>query len=216
MNLQSLDLAGNQIRDLTPLKGLTHLQYLELSNNQVAKRTLAGLTSLTSLYLTGNKVSDIGPLGTLTKLWSLYLGHNQIKDIAALAKVTKISTLELKENQISDLTPLKKQTELMLLLVERNKITDLTPLTEMCKADSRGEKRFAPYLRLYLAGNPLGRQRQVQAACRTEGLWREDRARLTLAEILVKRLWAVLCLAGFVCYMLAGCGIALWRRANSH
>jgi internalin A len=156
VNLQSLDLASNQISDLTPLKGLTGLQYLELSNNQVVKvDALSGLGSLSALYLTGNKVSDIAPLAGLTKLSSLYLGHNQIKDIAALAKVTRISTLELKENQISDLTPLKKQTELSMLLIEKNKITDLTPLAEMCKADAQGEKRFAPYLRLYLAGNPL-------------------------------------------------------------
>jgi uncharacterized protein (TIGR03067 family) len=156
VNLQSLDLANNQISDVTPLKGLTHLQYLELSHNQVSNVSpLAGLNSLSALYLTGNKLTDIGPVGGLSKLSSLYLGHNQIKDLAALAKVTKLDTLELQENQISDLTPLKKQTEISMLLLEKNKISDLTPLVEMCKADSQGDKRFAPFLRLYLAGNPL-------------------------------------------------------------
>jgi internalin A len=50
---------------------------------------------------------------------------------------------------------LSKQTELSLLLIERNQIKDLKPLVEAAKADSAGAKRFAPYLRLYLAGNPL-------------------------------------------------------------
>jgi Leucine-rich repeat (LRR) protein len=72
-----------------------------------------------------------------------------------LAKITKLSTLELKDNQIQDLAPLTKQTELTLLMIERNKIADLTPLVTMAKADSEGGKRFAPFLRLHLAGNPL-------------------------------------------------------------
>ena len=113
------------------------------------------LTSLSSLYLTGNKISDVKPLAGLTKLSSLYLGHNQIKDISVLTKVTHLMTLELRENQIADLAPLAKQTEVNLLLLERNKITDLTPLVNAAKADAEGQKRFAPFLRLYLAGNPL-------------------------------------------------------------
>ncbi len=35
------------------------------------------------------------------------------------------------------------------------KVTDLTPLVKSCEADAAGPKRFAPYLRLYLGGNPL-------------------------------------------------------------
>ena len=69
--------------------------------------------------------------------------------------MTKITTLELKENQISDVTPLAKQTELSLLMLERNQITDLSPLMAAAKADGEGPKRFAPYLRLYVTGNPL-------------------------------------------------------------
>ncbi len=155
-NLQSLDLSGNKIADITALKDLTKLQYLELSNNQIAKAdAVNGLVNLSALYLTGNKITDIGPLGKLSKLSSLYLGHNQIKDITVLSKVTKLSSLELNDNQIADLSPLTKQTELSILLLDRNKITDLTPLVNAAKADADGQKRFAPYLRLYLSGNPL-------------------------------------------------------------
>lgn len=155
-NLQSLDLAGNQITDLTPLAGLTKLQYLELSHNQISNLApLSGLTSLSSLYLTGNQIRDISPLANLTKLASLSLGHNQIQDISPLAKVTKITTLELKENQIRDISPLAKQSELSLLMLDRNQITDLTPLMTATKADGEGSRRFAPYLRLYISGNPL-------------------------------------------------------------
>jgi hypothetical protein len=156
-NLQLLDLAGNKIADITPLAGLVKLQYLELSDNQVTKvKPLAGLgAALTSLYLGGNKISSIGPIGNLSRLSSLHLARNQIEDISALWNVTHLSVLDLKENKIDDIGPLAKQTELSILMIEKNQIDDLTPLLKACQADAAGPKRFAPYLRLYLAGNPL-------------------------------------------------------------
>jgi internalin A len=155
-NLQSLDLADNAIKDIGPLANLKGLQYIELSNNQVEKlEPLSGLTSLTSLYLGRNAIKDIAPLAPLTKLWTLSAPKNQIKDLAALEKVTKLSTLDLCDNQVENVSPLSKQTELSLLLIERNQIKDLKPLVESAKADAGGPKRFAPYLRLYLSGNPL-------------------------------------------------------------
>ena len=42
-----------------------------------------------------------------------------------------------------------------LVMMSRDKVTDLTPLVKSCEADAAGPKRFAPYLRLYLGGNPL-------------------------------------------------------------
>ena len=40
-------------------------------------------------------------------------------------------------------------------MIERNKIKDLKPLIDAAKADSAGPKRFAPYLHVYFAGNPI-------------------------------------------------------------
>ena len=70
--------------------------------------------------------------------------------------ILRISTLDLSDNQVSDLAPLSKQTDLRMLIIERNKIADLKPLVDSCKADFAAAKRFAPFLRLYLAGNTLG------------------------------------------------------------
>ena len=64
-------------------------------------------------------------------------------------------TLDLRENQVSDLAPLAKLNELSLLMLDKNQIADLGPLVTAAKADAAGPKRFAPYLRLYLTGNPL-------------------------------------------------------------
>jgi uncharacterized protein (TIGR03067 family) len=155
-NLQSLDLSANKIADISALKGLTKLQYIELSNNQITKvDALSGMTSLSALYISGNQISDVLPLGSLTNLSSLSLGQNRIKDVGALAKVTRLFSLDLNDNQIEDVTPLTKQPPMSTLQLERNKIADLTPLVTAAKADAEGQKRFAPYLRLYLKGNPL-------------------------------------------------------------
>jgi hypothetical protein len=155
-NLQSLDLADNAIKDISPLANLKGLQYIELSNNQIEKlEPLGGLTSLRSLYLGANAIKDIAPVASLVKLWTFSAPKNQIKDISALEKVNKLSTLDLCDNRVEDIKPLSKQTELSLLVIERNQIKDLKPLVEAAKADAAGPKRFAPYLHVYLDGNPV-------------------------------------------------------------
>jgi hypothetical protein len=40
-------------------------------------------------------------------------------------------------------------------MLERNKIADLTPLVEAAQADAKGQRNFAPFLDLWLAGNAL-------------------------------------------------------------
>ena len=57
--------------------------------------------------------------------------------------------------RFSDLAPLAPLTELRFLMLDRNKITDLAVLLEMAKKDAAGEKRFAPFLKVYLKENPL-------------------------------------------------------------
>lgn len=155
-SLQSVDLGTNKITDVNPLKDLTSTQYLDLSANQITDaKPLAGLTRLSMLDLTANQIKDLAPLAGLTRLSSLYLGQNQITDLNPLAGITGISTLKLSDNQITDLTPLGKSRDLRMLFIERNKLADLTPLVAACQADAAGDKRFAPFLRLYYEGNPL-------------------------------------------------------------
>jgi len=155
-NLQSLDLSHNKIADVTPLGSIIALQFLELTDNQIADVTpLAALSKLSALYIAENKIADVAPLGKLERLASLDLARNQVADISSLTNVGRLSLLKLSGNQISDITPLAKPLTVSLLLLEDNKLTDLAPFVASAKADADGEKRFAPYLRLYLKGNPL-------------------------------------------------------------
>ena len=91
-----LDLANNQIGDITPLASRTGLWYLCLGNNQISDiAPLTNLTRLGWLWLDHNQISDITPLSGITGLWGhlmyLYLGDNQISDIEPLVNNPSIS-----------------------------------------------------------------------------------------------------------------------------
>lgn len=78
--LESLELGwhnyeGNNIKDITPLKKLSRLTILNLSNNQIEDISpLAGLTNMAELYLRSNKVRDLSPLSSMVNLTTLDVG----------------------------------------------------------------------------------------------------------------------------------------------
>lgn len=154
--IQYLNLADNRISDIRPLAEIKALQYIELSHNRVKNlRPLSSLTNLASLYLGNNLIEDVYPLANLHKLSSLYLDNNRIETIDDIGGLKGVMTLSLNNNSVSDLSPLQGLTGLYYLFLEGNEIRDLTPLVKMAKKDSEGEKRFAPFLKVYLQRNPL-------------------------------------------------------------
>lgn len=179
-NLQSLTLSANKVADLAPLKELVALQYLELSDNQIADiGPLTKLKALASLYIGNNRVSDLKPVSELSKLSTLSLPHNKVKDIAPVAKLVRLKVLDLTDNEVESLAPLAKLSDLSLLMLAKNKLTDLGPFPDACQADANGPKRFAPYLRLYLADNPLSESAKSEqlAALKKAGVRVEDMKR---------------------------------------
>ncbi|TWT50304.1 Internalin-A precursor [Rubripirellula amarantea] len=154
--LQSVTISKNKISDLSPIKGLKSMQLLDLSENQVADLSaIEGMSNLRTLYVSGNKIDDLSSLAKLTKLWSVDFSTNQVSDLAPIANLKWLSTLNADGNQVESLTPLKGLGELDLMMIRRNKIRDLTPLIEMCEADFNGDRKFAPYLDIYISGNPI-------------------------------------------------------------
>ncbi len=65
------------------------------------------------------------------------------------------SYIDDRDKDISDLTAINPLTQLRYLILDGNEIRELGSLVEMVKEDAEGEKRFAPFLRVYLSGNPL-------------------------------------------------------------
>jgi Leucine-rich repeat (LRR) protein len=156
VHIQSLYLSKNEITEITPLIKLVKLQYLELESNQIQK--LDGIQSLKALgflELTQNQIESVAPLAEMTKLHALYLDKNKISDISPLKGLRWMERLGLRDNQIKDISALADMADLRFTFLERNQLSELTTLVEMAKKDVAGERRFAPYWRLYLAGNPL-------------------------------------------------------------
>ena len=155
--VQQLILNDNQIVDLTPLAGMKKLQYIGIDRNKVKSLApLKDLEKLRAFYASGNQVEDLSPLLGIERLHTIQVNDNQVKKIDGISGLKWLDSLGLRNNQISDLKPLIGMRNLMYhLFLEDNQISDLAPLIEMAKKDMEGEKRFAPFLRIYLKGNPL-------------------------------------------------------------
>ena len=135
-------LSSNSISDITPLSGLTNLEFLSLSFNSIVDvSALSGLTSLESLFLSSNSISDITPLSGLTNLEFLSLSFNSIVDVSALSGLTSLESLFLSSNSISDITPLIANTGLgsedWVTLID-NPLSAISINTHIPALESRG------------------------------------------------------------------------------
>ena len=104
--LTSVDLAGNNLSDVSFLKELTGLTYLNLSGNRLREVSfLKELTGLTSLSLGGNNLSDVSFLKELTGLTSLNLRNNKLSYVSFLKELTNLSEVNLDKNPIKEPPP---------------------------------------------------------------------------------------------------------------
>ena len=116
INVEYIDLSNfeieegaelNNITDISPLKNLTKLTFLQLNGNGIEDiSALSDLTNLENLYLPHNKIKDIKPLEKLVNLRNLSLAYNEIENISSLKELTKLEYLSLCNNHISDFTPI--------------------------------------------------------------------------------------------------------------
>ena len=90
-----------------------------------------GFTSLTTLQLQNNAISDISVLEHLTSLTTLNLGSNSISDISALEHLTHLKYLYLNSNSVSDVSVLEHLTSLTVLYLQGNTISDYGPLRRL-------------------------------------------------------------------------------------
>lgn len=117
--LESLDISGSGlVDDISALSGLINLKYLDASVTAVKDLTpLKNLTKLEFLNLTGTDIfldvpQCIEPLTGMTNLKYLYLSHETaardfvIDDLSPLANMTQLRMLTLSGIKVSDISPL--------------------------------------------------------------------------------------------------------------
>lgn len=107
-NLESLQMAGVVVDDLSPLAKLDRLMSLTLYNGDqpLDLTPLSGLVNLVALTLRNNKITDLTPLAGMSNLRYLDLEGNQITDVSPLAGLTGLERLYLIDNPITDFSPL--------------------------------------------------------------------------------------------------------------
>lgn len=155
--LQSVDLASNKIQSLEPLTGLVAIQYLHIANNSLEDiAPLRGMVKLQSLYAAGNKIKKLEPLFGLKKLWSLDVSGSPVEDLDGVSELRGLQTINLKGCNVKSLNFFKSLRECRLLILQENPEVDLTGLIEACEADAKENRRFAPFLKLYVDESLVG------------------------------------------------------------
>ena len=126
-------LTSQDLTELIPeIKKLTSLKTLKLGGNQISDIEVLGqLTSLTSLNLSNTPISDIEVLRQLTSLTSLNLSNIPISDIEVLRQLTSLTELFLSGTPISDIEVLGQLTSLKTLFLSNNQISDIEVLGQL-------------------------------------------------------------------------------------
>ena len=131
-SLVTLDVASNNISDLSPLSGLTSLVTLDVASNNISDLSpLSGLTSLVSLGISFNAVSNLTPLSGLTSLETMNALNNNISNLAPLSSLPVLRNLSLGGNNIVNVTPLAGISSLRFLHMEFSDVSDVNPLASL-------------------------------------------------------------------------------------
>ena len=146
-NLKQLVIARNSIWDISPLEGLTQLEFLDLSNNPITDISpLRSLTSLRQLYLNGCSAKDPTPVYGLSSLELLYISDNGITGINGISALKDLKAIDLQGNAIVDASALGELTMLEKIFLGYNRISDLSFL------NSHTRNRV---INLQISGNPI-------------------------------------------------------------
>lgn len=116
LRLTRLELTGNNVTSLEPLRNMTTLRELSLGRNPVADLSpIASLSALTSLDLSYTEVMQLAPIARLTGLRSLDLRGAKVTDLAVLGELGSLETLRLAYTSVKDFSFLERLTELRAL-----------------------------------------------------------------------------------------------------
>lgn len=126
-NLRTLNLSGNSLGDLSPIRHLGQLRELGLSGVEDIA-ALAGLTNLTRLGIGATSLDDLSPLASLWRLRELSLSSANVSDVSALAGLANLTRLGLGYNPLDDLSPLASLRRLQELVLSSTNVSDVSAL----------------------------------------------------------------------------------------
>ena len=154
-NYKNLDLSRQGLTTLEPIEGLTQLETLNLTNNQItledekSQEILSKMINLKTLNLTYNKITNITVFNTLKNLKTLYLGGDnnkvnlkEIEDIISNLQYLRVSNDSLKTITNCDIN---KITILNLVGTDFTELPDLSKFTKLTKLNLSGNSKIEDF-----------------------------------------------------------------------
>jgi Leucine-rich repeat (LRR) protein len=131
--LASINLAGNQIDDVTPLSSLEMLTYINLENNHITDLSKIHFEKLSGLPLielnlsnnfdeNGARLTNIQPLAGFKDIQKLNLRNNNISDVSILSTLPSLVEINLRDNNVHDIAALANLNNLESLNLHSNPV----------------------------------------------------------------------------------------------
>ena len=125
---------GNQVKDLSPVAGLTNLRVLFLHHNPISDLSpVRGLINLTDLMLYDTLVSDISPVRGLTSLTILQFHGTEVTDLSPISGLINLKNLAFSDPDLSDISPVAGLINLERIFSWNHSISDLSALSGLTK-----------------------------------------------------------------------------------
>lgn len=119
LDLESLTLTDNFIKDISYLQHMETLVDLQLNRNFINDLTpLAGLYNLLSLNIDDNKINDIRSLSELTNMKILNMCYNSVKNFKPLSKLKNLIVLDVGFNNFDNFNFLVNKSNLEYVNIE--------------------------------------------------------------------------------------------------
>ncbi|WP_147401223.1 MucBP domain-containing protein, partial [Brochothrix thermosphacta] len=136
-NLSSLDIATNEVSDLSPISGLTMISSLVISSNPVSDISpISNLINLKTLYIEKTRVTNFDALNGLGSLESIYANRNSRIDLSGISNSTSLKTLFIGYAPAIDTNSLAKNRSIKSLSLLNSKINNFDFLNEMEQVSS--------------------------------------------------------------------------------
>ncbi|MDZ7608457.1 MAG: leucine-rich repeat domain-containing protein [Cyclobacteriaceae bacterium] len=101
--LESLNISGTSVADLSSISSHIHLQQLRAAGSQVVDISAIGkLTNLEVIDFSQTEVQDISALASLQNLDTVYLNNTKVKDVSALNNLTGLKLAYCENTQVTD------------------------------------------------------------------------------------------------------------------
>lgn len=116
---------------VTDIKVITAIAELDLSDNPYIQNIdpLVRLLNLTTLNISGTKISDLTPIRNLTELTTLDLSNTSVRDLSSLKYSNKLQRLDISNTLVTDISVLEKMPNLQDLEMQGIAVIDFSPLS---------------------------------------------------------------------------------------